>query len=100
FNYEWSDQEYNQVKHMQETFHGIIEEMAALPCGTSLPKKKAMALPIRAKLSTSVVPPGWGMIRTSRCSTNIVRHTRFPTYLSLTGDPLCLCLIKILPGRF
>ncbi|WP_138429927.1 GMC family oxidoreductase [Fodinibius saliphilus] len=27
FNYEWSDQEYNQVKHMQETFREIIDEM-------------------------------------------------------------------------
>lgn len=27
FNYQWTDQEYNQVKHMQETFRSIIDEM-------------------------------------------------------------------------
>lgn len=31
FNYEWSDQEYNQVKHMQETFRNIIDEMGGTP---------------------------------------------------------------------
>lgn len=32
FNYNWSDQEINQVKHMQETFRTIVDEMG----GTSL----------------------------------------------------------------
>ncbi len=27
FNYRWSDQEYSQVKHMQQTFRSIIDEM-------------------------------------------------------------------------
>lgn len=27
FNYNWTDHEYNQVKHMQETFRTIIDEM-------------------------------------------------------------------------
>lgn len=27
FNYNWSDQEYNQVRHMQNTFRSIIDEM-------------------------------------------------------------------------
>jgi len=31
FNYNWSDQEYNQVKHMQETFRSIIDEMGGEP---------------------------------------------------------------------
>lgn len=31
FNYEWSDQEYKQVKHMQETFRNIIDEMGGTP---------------------------------------------------------------------
>lgn len=32
FNYTWTDHEYNQVKHMQETFRTIIDEMG----GTAL----------------------------------------------------------------
>lgn len=31
FNYNWSDQEYNQVKHMQTTFRQIIDEMGGTP---------------------------------------------------------------------
>jgi len=27
FNYQWTDQEYNQVKHMQKTFRSIINQM-------------------------------------------------------------------------
>jgi len=27
FNYNWSEQEYNQVHHMQKTFRSIIDEM-------------------------------------------------------------------------
>lgn len=30
FNYNWSDQEYNQVRHMQETFRTIIDEMGGV----------------------------------------------------------------------
>lgn len=30
FNYTWSDHEYNQVKHMQETFRTIIDEMGGI----------------------------------------------------------------------
>ncbi|NGP88879.1 GMC family oxidoreductase [Fodinibius halophilus] len=33
FNYEWSDQEYKQVKHMQETFREIIDEMGGETLG-------------------------------------------------------------------
>ena len=31
FNYNWSDHEYNQVRHMQETFLNIIDEMGGTP---------------------------------------------------------------------
>lgn len=31
FNYNWSDHEYKQVKHMQETFLNIIDEMGGTP---------------------------------------------------------------------
>ncbi len=31
FNYNWSDHEYNQVKHMQTTFRNIIDEMGGTP---------------------------------------------------------------------
>jgi choline dehydrogenase-like flavoprotein len=31
FHYKWSDYEFNQVKHMQETFRAIIQEMGGTP---------------------------------------------------------------------
>ena len=33
FNYNWSDQEINQAKHMQDTFEEIINAMGAIPLG-------------------------------------------------------------------
>jgi choline dehydrogenase-like flavoprotein len=31
FHFKWTDHEYKQVKHMQETFRGIIQEMGGTP---------------------------------------------------------------------
>jgi len=31
FHYEWTDDEYNQVKHMQETFNTLITELGGIP---------------------------------------------------------------------
>jgi choline dehydrogenase-like flavoprotein len=33
FNWQWTDHEYNQVKHMQETFRTLIREMGGEPMG-------------------------------------------------------------------
>jgi choline dehydrogenase-like flavoprotein len=33
FHFEWTDHEYNQARHMQETFRAIIEEMGGTPLG-------------------------------------------------------------------
>jgi choline dehydrogenase-like flavoprotein len=33
FHWKWSDHEYNQVKHMQETFRSLIREMGGEPMG-------------------------------------------------------------------
>lgn len=33
FHFKWSDHEYNQVRHMQETFRAIIREMGGEPFG-------------------------------------------------------------------
>lgn len=33
FNYTWSDHEYNQVRHMQQTFRHIIDEMGGTAFG-------------------------------------------------------------------
>lgn len=39
FHFKWTDNEYNQVKHMQETFRSIIHEMGGEPFG-DMPSKE------------------------------------------------------------
>jgi choline dehydrogenase-like flavoprotein len=39
FHYKWSDYELNQVKHMQETFRAIIQEMGGTPT-SAMPTKE------------------------------------------------------------
>jgi len=39
FNYNWSDQEYNQVKHMQETLRDVINQMGGEQMG-DIPSKE------------------------------------------------------------
>jgi choline dehydrogenase-like flavoprotein len=39
FHFKWTDHEYLQVKHMQETFRALIEEMGGTPFGT-MPSKE------------------------------------------------------------
>jgi len=40
FHFRWSDHEYNQVRHMQETFRAIIQEMGGTPLG-NMPSREA-----------------------------------------------------------
>ncbi len=39
FNFKWTDHEYNQVKHMQETFRNIIDEMGGISL-SEMPSKE------------------------------------------------------------
>jgi choline dehydrogenase-like flavoprotein len=39
FHFQWSDYEYNQVKHMQETFRAIIADMGGTPMSPMPPKE-------------------------------------------------------------
>jgi choline dehydrogenase-like flavoprotein len=39
FHFRWSDHEYNQVKHMQETFRALIADMGGTPLG-SMPTRE------------------------------------------------------------
>jgi choline dehydrogenase-like flavoprotein len=39
FHFKWSDHEYNQVKHMQDTFRSIIHEMGGTPL-TAMPSRE------------------------------------------------------------
>ena len=44
FNYNWTDQEVNQAKHMQDTFEEIIDAMGAIPLGNKPDKDSSYGL--------------------------------------------------------
>jgi len=44
FHFKWSDYEYNQVKHMQETFRQIITTMGGTPFGAMPPKESGYGI--------------------------------------------------------
>ncbi|MGH9314749.1 MAG: GMC oxidoreductase [Vicinamibacterales bacterium] len=44
FHFKWTDYEYNQVKHMQETFRGIIEELGGTPLSPMPPKERGYGI--------------------------------------------------------
>jgi choline dehydrogenase-like flavoprotein len=44
FHFNWSDYEYNQVKHMQETFRAIIQEMGGVATSPMPPKEEGYGI--------------------------------------------------------
>lgn len=44
FHFKWSDHEYNQVRHMQETFRAIIREMGGEPFGEMPPRERGYGI--------------------------------------------------------
>ena len=44
FHFKWSDHEINQVKHMQETFRAIIEQMGGTPIGAMPPRERGYGI--------------------------------------------------------
>jgi choline dehydrogenase-like flavoprotein len=44
FHFKWSDYELNQVKHMQETFRAIIQEMGGTPTSTMPTKEEGYGI--------------------------------------------------------
>jgi choline dehydrogenase-like flavoprotein len=44
FHWEWSDHEINQVKHMQETFRSLIEQMGGTPNGPMPSKERSYGI--------------------------------------------------------
>jgi len=44
FHWKWSDHEYNQVKHMQETFRALIAEMGGEPFAPMPPRERGYGI--------------------------------------------------------
>jgi choline dehydrogenase-like flavoprotein len=44
FHFQWSDHEINQVKHMQETFRAIIEQMGGTAIGAMPPRERGYGI--------------------------------------------------------
>jgi choline dehydrogenase-like flavoprotein len=59
FHWKWTDHEYNQVKHMQETFRAIIAEMGGRCSRPCRRRSRATASRTAARSSTSWAARGW-----------------------------------------
>jgi choline dehydrogenase-like flavoprotein len=44
FHFQWTDREYKQVRHMQETFRAIIQEMGGTPLSTMPTKEEGYGI--------------------------------------------------------
>jgi choline dehydrogenase-like flavoprotein len=44
FHFKWSDHEINQVRHMQETFRNIIQEMGGTPTSPMPPREEGYGI--------------------------------------------------------
>ena len=44
FHWKWTDHEYNQVRHMQQTFRALIEAMGGTPYGEMPPKERGYGI--------------------------------------------------------
>jgi choline dehydrogenase-like flavoprotein len=44
FHFKWSDHEYKQVKHMQETFRALIKEMGGTPLSEMPPPEEGYGI--------------------------------------------------------
>ena len=68
FHWKWTDHELKQVKHMQETFRAIIDQMGGTPL-SPMPTAEQQATASRraAASSTRSVAFAWATIRRRQC---------------------------------
>ena len=67
FHWKWSDHEYNQSKHMQETFRALIAEMGGTVLSPMPTASTGTASPPAARSSTSSADRAWATTRAPRC---------------------------------
>jgi choline dehydrogenase-like flavoprotein len=67
FHFKWTNYEYNQVKHMQETFRSIITEMGGEPFGTMPTREKGYGIAPGGRIIHEL-----GVLRMGSSSTNSV----------------------------
>ncbi len=70
FHFQWSDAEYNQVKHMHQTFASIIETMGGTRQQPAVRFRRLRSRQAAASF-TKRAPCGWATTRRHPCSTNI-----------------------------
>ncbi|MEJ2239304.1 MAG: GMC family oxidoreductase, partial [Gemmatimonadales bacterium] len=70
FHFKWADYEYNQVRHMQETFRSIIREMGGEPFGTMPTKEDGYGITAGGRIIHEV-----GVTRMGSSPTNSVLNS-------------------------
>lgn len=70
FHFKWADYEYNQVRHMQETFRSIIREMGGEPFGTMPTREDGYGITAGGRIIHEV-----GVTRMGSSSTNSVLNS-------------------------
>ena len=63
FHWKWTDHEFNQAKHMQETFRALIAEMGGRSSSPMPTKEQDYSIATAARSSTSSAARAWAMIR-------------------------------------
>ncbi|MEE8134904.1 MAG: GMC family oxidoreductase [Gemmatimonadales bacterium] len=71
FHFKWTDYEYNQVKHMQETFRSIITEMGGKPFGTMPTREQGYGIAPGGRIIHEL-----GVLRMGSSPTNSVVNAR------------------------
>jgi hypothetical protein len=59
FHWQWSDYELNQVKHMQETFRALIDQMGGQVQSTMPTKEKGYGIATGGSIIHSSARCGW-----------------------------------------
>jgi choline dehydrogenase-like flavoprotein len=50
FHFQWTDHEYNQVKHMQETFRALIAEMGGTPTSNMPTREQGYGIAVGGRI--------------------------------------------------
>jgi len=99
FHWEWSDYEYNQVRHMQQTFRSLVEEMGGKVFSTMPQKDKGYGI---ARGGEIIHELGTTRMGTDPAKSVVDANCRAHDVKNLfvtDGGPFCHKPTRIQPGR-
>ncbi len=100
FHFKWSDYEYKQVKHMQETFRAIITEMGGVPSSKMPTAEEGYGIEPGGRIIHEVGRYAHGQRSVDVGPEQVpARHTTRRTCSSPTLDRWCRRRTRTAPGR-